>query len=98
MDIRHTHCKEIYVIERFVINVLWKRIILFLWVYTGARLDGKKILHFYGYWKMILFLRLQVTPILVDHDTGCIGKIISWYFHAYKERSNQRSYVSCALI
>jgi hypothetical protein len=56
MDIRHTHCKEIYVIERFVINVLWKRIILFLWVYTGARLDGKKILHFYGYWEMILFL------------------------------------------
>jgi hypothetical protein len=39
LDIRHTHGKEIYVIERFVINVLWKGIISCLWVHAGARLD-----------------------------------------------------------
>jgi hypothetical protein len=47
-------------IERFVINIVWKRIILCLWIYGGA------------------------TPILVDHETGCIQKIISLSFHAYK--------------
>jgi hypothetical protein len=39
MDIRHTHVKEIYVIKRFVIDVLWKGIISYLWVHTGARLN-----------------------------------------------------------
>jgi hypothetical protein len=29
--IGHKHDKKIFVIERFVINVLWKRIILYLW-------------------------------------------------------------------
>jgi hypothetical protein len=38
-DIRHKHGKEIYVIEIFVINVLWKGIISCLWVYGGARLN-----------------------------------------------------------
>jgi hypothetical protein len=38
-DIIHEHDTEIYVIERFVINVLWKRIISYLWVHAGARLD-----------------------------------------------------------
>jgi hypothetical protein len=38
-DIRHTHGKEIYVIERFVTNVLWKGIISCLWVHAGAILD-----------------------------------------------------------
>jgi hypothetical protein len=38
-DIRHKHGKEIYVIERFVINILWKGIISYLWVYGGARLN-----------------------------------------------------------
>jgi hypothetical protein len=38
-DIRHKHGKEIYVIENFVMNILWKRIISCLWVYAGARLD-----------------------------------------------------------
>jgi hypothetical protein len=59
---------------------------------------GKEILHFCGYWKTILFLQLRVTPILVDHETGFIGNIISLYFHAYKERTNWRSYASYALI
>jgi hypothetical protein len=39
MDIRHTHVKKIYVIERSVINVLWKVIIPCLWVHAGAGLD-----------------------------------------------------------
>jgi hypothetical protein len=38
-DIRHKHDKEIYVIERFIINVLWKGIISCLWIYGGARLN-----------------------------------------------------------
>jgi hypothetical protein len=58
----------------------------------------KEILHFCGYWKIILFLQMRVTLILVDHETGCIEKIISLSFHAYKERLNQMSYSSCALI
>jgi hypothetical protein len=37
--IGYKHGKEIYVIERFDINVLWNRIISCLWVHTGARLD-----------------------------------------------------------
>jgi hypothetical protein len=57
-----------------------------------------EILHFYGYWKMILFLRLWEIPILVDHETGWAENIISLSFHAYKEHPNQRLYVSCALI
>jgi hypothetical protein len=59
---------------------------------------GKEILDFCGYWKMILFLRLWATPILVDYETGCIRNIISLCFHAYKEHPNRRSYTSCALI
>jgi hypothetical protein len=43
---------------------------------------GKEILHFCGYWKTILFLWFRATPILVDHETSCIGKIISLSFHA----------------
>jgi hypothetical protein len=39
MDIRHTHVKKIYVIERSVINVLWKVIIPCLWVHARAGLD-----------------------------------------------------------
>jgi hypothetical protein len=58
----------------------------------------KKILHFYGYRKMILFRRLWVTPILVDNEIYCVGNIISLSFHAYKERLNRRSYTSCAFI
>jgi hypothetical protein len=59
----------------------------------------KKILHFCGYWKIILFVQLRMTPILVDHDTDCIEKnIMSLYFHAYKKHSNERSYAPCALI
>jgi hypothetical protein len=58
----------------------------------------KKILHLRGYWKTILFQQLQVTMILVDHETGCVKKINSLPFHAYKERPNRMSYASCALI
>jgi hypothetical protein len=50
------------------------------------------------YWKTILFRRLRVTPVLVDHETGCVGNLISLVFHVYKERPNQRSYVSYASI
>jgi hypothetical protein len=38
-NIRHTHGKEICVIERFFINILWKGIILYLWIHAGVRLD-----------------------------------------------------------
>jgi hypothetical protein len=38
-NIKHKHDKKIYMIERFVINVLCKGIISYLWVYAGARLD-----------------------------------------------------------
>jgi hypothetical protein len=38
-DIIHKHDNEIYVIKRFLINLLWKRIISCLWVYGEARLD-----------------------------------------------------------
>ncbi len=38
-NIKHKHGNEIYVIERFVINVLQKIIISYLWEHSGARLD-----------------------------------------------------------
>jgi hypothetical protein len=38
-DIRHKHGKKIYVIEGFIINVLWKGIISCLSVHARARLD-----------------------------------------------------------
>jgi hypothetical protein len=38
-DIRHKYGNEIYVIERFVINLLWKGIILYLWVLGGFTFD-----------------------------------------------------------
>jgi hypothetical protein len=38
-DIKQKHAEEKYVIEIFVIYVLWKRIISCLWVHAGARLD-----------------------------------------------------------
>jgi hypothetical protein len=47
---------------------------------------------------MILFLRMRVTLILVDHETGCIRKIISLSFYAYKKYPNQMLYAFCALI
>jgi small basic protein len=41
--IKHKYGKEIFVIERFIINVLWKGIISYLWVHMGARLNvGEK--------------------------------------------------------
>jgi hypothetical protein len=46
---------------------------------------------------MILFQQLSVAPILVDHETGCIEKLIS-AFHTYKGRPNRMSYVSYASI
>jgi hypothetical protein len=51
-----------------------------------------------GYWKRILFRRLHVTPILVDHETGCAEKLISLVFHVYKKRPNRMSYASYASI
>jgi hypothetical protein len=51
-----------------------------------------------SFWKPVLFRRLQPTPILVDHGTGGIGKIISLAFHAYVDDPNQRSDTSCTSI
>jgi hypothetical protein len=48
--------------------------------------------------KTILFQRLRTTPILVDHEIGCIENLISLPFHAYEKHKNQRSYVSCTSI
>jgi hypothetical protein len=64
----------------------------------GMTFYGKEILHFWRYWKIILFLRLWVIPILVDYETSCIRKTISLSFHAHNERPNQRLYTSCAWI
>jgi hypothetical protein len=50
------------------------------------------------FWKTILFWWLRTTPILVDNETGCIGKLTSLSFHAYEECLNQRSYMSCVSI
>jgi hypothetical protein len=99
-DIRHKHGKEIYMIKDLS-SMYYERELSHVCGYTWE-LDltfyGNEILHFYGYWKMILFLRLQQTPILVKHKTSCIENIISLSFQAYKEHPNQRSYASCALI
>jgi hypothetical protein len=45
-----------------------------------------------GYWKMILFRQLRVTPIFVDHETDCVEKLISLAFHIYKEHPNRMLY------
>jgi hypothetical protein len=50
------------------------------------------------FWKMILFSKVRTILILVDHDTGCIGKLISLSFYAYEERTNRIWYTSCASI
>jgi hypothetical protein len=50
------------------------------------------------YWKMILFRWLRVTPILVNHETDCVGELISLVFHVYKERPNWMLYASYASI
>jgi hypothetical protein len=96
----HKHDKKIYVIKRFVINVLWKGIISYLWVHARARLNvlWKGNIVFLWVLKTILFQWLWATLILFDYETHCIGKIIFLSFHAYKERPNQRSYTLCALI
>jgi hypothetical protein len=47
-----------------------------------------------GYWKTILFRWLRVTPILVDHETDCVGKLISLAFHISKEHPNWMSRAS----
>jgi hypothetical protein len=58
----------------------------------------KKILFASGYCKLVLFRRLLVTLILVDHETGYVEKLISSALHAYEERQYQRSYASRASI
>jgi hypothetical protein len=42
------------------------------------------------FWKSILFRWFWPTLILVDHDTGGIGKVISLSLHAYVDYPNQR--------
>jgi hypothetical protein len=43
-----------------------------MWIFYG-----NEILHVCGYWKTIFFRQLWATPILVDHETSCGGKLIS---------------------
>jgi hypothetical protein len=43
-------------------------------------------------------LMIHATPILVDHETGYVEKLISLVFHVYKERANWRSYTLYASI
>jgi hypothetical protein len=50
------------------------------------------------FWKLILFWWFRTTSILVDHETGCIEKLISLACHAYVKRLNWRSYTSCSSI
>jgi hypothetical protein len=38
-DIRHTQGNKIYMIKRFIIDVLWREIISYLWVHERVRLD-----------------------------------------------------------
>jgi hypothetical protein len=59
---------------------------------------GKEILHICGYWRTILFWQLQITLILVYHETGCIRNLISLALHACEEHLNRRLYTSCASI
>jgi hypothetical protein len=71
-DIKHKHGKKIYVIKRFVINVLWKGIISCFLVYAEARLDmcEKSII-----FRSVAFQNLvhkscntrHVTHLQVDH-------------------------------
>jgi hypothetical protein len=53
---------------------------------------------FVGTVKQFCFNNCGKTLILVDHETSCIGNLISLSFHAYEEPPNQSSYTSCALI
>jgi hypothetical protein len=48
--------------------------------------------------KSVLFQWLRPTPILVYHETGGIGKIISLSFQAYIDHPNRRSDTSCTSI
>jgi hypothetical protein len=50
------------------------------------------------FWKMILFRWLQMTLILVDHETGCVVNLISLALHAYEEHPNWRLCTSYASI
>jgi hypothetical protein len=50
------------------------------------------------FWETIFFWLLRVTLSLVDHEIGCVGKLISLAFHACEEHPNQMLYVSCASI
>jgi hypothetical protein len=43
---------------------------------------------FVGTRKWFCFNKLWVTPILVDHETGCIENLISLAFHAHEEHPN----------
>jgi hypothetical protein len=65
------------------LDVLWKGNIAFLWVLEND---------------FVSTIASAGAPILVDHETSCIRKIIYLSFHAYKERLNLRSYASCVLI
>jgi hypothetical protein len=39
----HKHDKKIYMVERFIIHLLWEKIFICLWVHAESRLDvGEK--------------------------------------------------------
>jgi hypothetical protein len=50
----------------------------------GMNVLWKRNIHCMWVLKTILFQRLRVTLILLDHETGCIGKLISLSFHHMK--------------
>jgi hypothetical protein len=98
--IGHKHGKEITWFKNLS-SIYYGRELSHICGYTrelGLTFNRNEILHFFGYWKTILFPWLRETLILVDHQTHCVGNIISLSFDAYKERPNRRAYASCALI
>jgi hypothetical protein len=76
-------------IERFVINVLCKGIISYLWVYAGARLDilWKGNITFLWVRENNFVLMIARDFVLVDHETCCVGKIISLSMHIKMSKS-----------
>jgi hypothetical protein len=92
-DIKDKHDEQIYVIERFVINVIWKGIVSCLWIHMGARLDVLRKGNIVFLWILEndFVSTIMNNSDLVNHETHCVGKIIYLSFLAYKERPYQSS-------
>jgi hypothetical protein len=50
------------------------------------------------FWKSVLFVLFRTNPILDGYETGPVGKVMSFSFRAYAERTKRRSDVIWALI